>query len=85
MKIRIIREAQPSMKAVPDDPVIFHWAGWSDEEWWCRCWKCGHSAGLADHVVTISGDIVNIEPSLICPNGACVAHYHIRNGEIVQA
>ena len=52
-------------------------------KYWLRCHKCGVSANLGLHEVTIVDELITINPSISCPNKECNAHYWIKNSEIV--
>lgn len=62
-----------------------HWSNLDGKRvLWLGCYKCGQMALLSDHTITEnSNGTITVEPSIVCPNEKCDAHYHIRNNEIV--
>lgn len=53
-------------------------------KYWLRCHKCGLSANLGEHEVSIIDGIITISPSISCPNEKCDAHYWIKDSEVTQ-
>ena len=50
---------------------------------WLGCYKCGEMGLLSDHKITEHEDgTITVEPSIVCPNEKCDAHYFIRKSEI---
>ena len=55
-----------------------------NSKYWLRCHKCGISANLGDHEVTINNGSITISPSIMCPVQGCGAHYWIKDSEVTQ-
>ncbi len=79
----VIPPRNPDIKS----PIIYELASsFTDKpnsKYWLRCHKCGLSANLGDHDVTIKDGAVTINPSIMCPNSKCDAHYWIKDGQVV--
>ena len=54
-----------------------------NSKYWLRCHKCGLSANLGDHNVTVIDGVITISPSILCPNSEFDAHYWIKDGQVV--
>lgn len=42
---------------------------------------CGHQIGARDHRI-LKQEPLTLEPSLVCPEEGCGAHFYVRNGAI---
>ncbi len=57
-----------------------------NSKYWLTCFKCGVSANVGDHDVSITDGLITISPSILCPRiGKCDNHYYIRQSEVIQA
>lgn len=88
MRIEILGESHPDKDAEPGQA---YWTKLTDKSkgyvrkrvLWLSCHKCGEVGLLSDHTITEHEDgTITVEPSIVCPNDKCDAHYFIRNNEI---
>lgn len=93
VKIEHVDSNYPMMtpgKITPSDPIIYvlekpYHESAPNSRFWLRCHKCGLTANLGDHEVTLEGESITISPSILCPRKTpqeCGAHYYIKNSEI---